>query len=256
MPNNRLPLIAGNWKMNTTVDEARALANALAANLNGAPGVEVLLCPPSISLTTVGTEIAGTTLKLGAQNLHPEPKGAFTGEVSPAMLTGLCDYVLIGHSERRALFGEDDDFVNRKLHAALAHDIIPILCVGETLAQREANTTDEVLARQVIGGLKNVPPDAAFVVAYEPVWAIGTGKAASPSNAEQAISLIRQTISQQLGAQAAENTRILYGGSVKSSNIRDFITSDDIDGALVGGASLDPDDFSGIVAATSQARPG
>ena len=254
MTPTRLPLIAGNWKMNTTVDEARALAKALTSNLNGASGVEVLLCPPFVSLTTVGSEISGTTLKLGAQNLHPEPKGAYTGEVSPAMFAGLCDYVIVGHSERRALFGEDDAFVNLKLHAALAHDITPILCVGETLAQREANTTDEVLARQVIGGLKNVPPDADFVVAYEPVWAIGTGKAASPYDAEQAISLIRQTISQQLGEQAADSTRILYGGSVKSSNIRDFITSDDIDGALVGGASLDPDDFSGIVAATSQAR--
>ena len=255
MPNTRLPLIAGNWKMNTTVAEARALAKALASNLNGAPGVEVLLCPPFISLTTVGSEISGTTLKLGAQNLHPEPKGAFTGEVSPAMLSGLCDYVIVGHSERRALFGEDDDFVNRKLHAALTHDITPILCVGETLAQRESNTTEEVLTRQVIGGLKDVPPEADFVVAYEPVWAIGTGKAASASDAEQAISLIRQTLSQQLGEQAAAGTRILYGGSVKSSNISDFITSDDIDGALVGGASLDPDDFSGIVSATSQARP-
>ena len=254
MPNNRLPLIAGNWKMNTTVDEARALAKTLASNLNGAPGVEVLLCPPFISLTTVGSEISGTTLKLGAQNLHPEPKGAFTGEVSPAMLTGLCDYVIVGHSERRALFGEDDDFVNRKLHSALAHDITPILCVGETLAQRESNTTEEVLTRQVIGGLKDMPPEANFVVAYEPVWAIGTGKAASASDAQQAIALIRQTISQQLGEQTAGNTRILYGGSVKSSNISDFITSDDIDGALVGGASLDPDDFSGIVSATSQAR--
>ena len=255
MPNTRLPLIAGNWKMNTTVAEARALAKALASTLNGAPGVEVLLCPPFISLTTVGSEISGTTLKLGAQNLHPEPKGAFTGEVSPTMLSGLCDYVIVGHSERRALFGEDDDFVNRKLHAALTHDITPILCVGEILAQREANTTEDVLTRQVIGGLKNVPPDADFVVAYEPVWAIGTGKAASASDAEQAIALIRQTISQQLGEQTAGNTRILYGGSVKSSNISDFITSDDIDGALVGGASLDPDDFSGIVSATSQARP-
>ena len=241
--------------MNTTVDEARALAKALASNLNGAPDVEVLLCPPFISLTTVGSEISGTTLKLGAQNLHPEPKGAFTGEVSPTMLSGLCDYVIVGHSERRALFGEDDDFVNRKLHAALTHDITPILCVGETLAQRESNTTEEVLTRQVIGGLKDVSPEADFVVAYEPVWAIGTGKAASASDAEQAIALIRQTISQQLGEQTADNTRILYGGSVKSSNIGDFITSDDIDGALVGGASLDPNDFSGIVTATSQARP-
>ncbi len=256
MTPTRLPLIAGNWKMNTTVAEARALAKALASKLNGATSVEVLLCPPFISLTTVGSEISGTTLKLGAQNLHPEPKGAFTGEVSPAMLAGLCDYVIIGHSERRALFGEDDAFVNRKLLAALAHDIIPILCVGETLDQRESGATGEVLTRQVIGGLKDVPPDAGFVVAYEPVWAIGTGKAASASDAEQAISLIRQTISQQLGDQAAERTRILYGGSVKSSNIRDFITSADIDGALVGGASLDPDDFSGIVAATSQVRPG
>ena len=255
MPNTRLPLIAGNWKMNTTVAEARALAKALASDLNGAPGVEVLLCPPFISLTTVGSEISGTTLKLGAQNLHPEPKGAFTGEVSPAMLSGLCDYVIVGHSERRALFGEDDDFVNRKLHAALTHDITPILCVGETLAQRESNTTEEVLTRQVIGGLKDMSPEANFVVAYEPVWAIGTGKAASASDAEQAIALIRQTISQQLGEQTAGNTRILYGGSVKSSNISDFITSDDIDGALVGGASLDPNDFSGIVTATSQARP-
>ena len=255
MPNTRPPLIAGNWKMNTTVAEARALSKTLASNLNGVPAVEVLLCPPFISLTTVGAEIAATTLKLGAQNLHPEPKGAFTGEVSPAMLSGLCDYVIVGHSERRALFGEDDNFVNRKLHAALAHDITPILCVGETLAQREANATGEVLTRQVIGGLKDVPPNADFVVAYEPVWAIGTGKAASASDAEQAISLIRQTISQQLGEQAAASTRILYGGSVKSSNISDFITSDDIDGALVGGASLDPEDFSGIVSATSQARP-
>ena len=255
MPNTRLPLIAGNWKMNTTVAEARALAKALASTLNGAPGVEVLLCPPFISLTTVDSEISGTTLKLGAQNLHPEPKGAFTGEVSPAMLSGLCDYVIVGHSERRALFGEDDDFVNRKLHAALTHDITPILCVGETLAQRESNTTEDVLTRQVIGGLKDVPPNADFGVAYEPVWAIGTGKAASASDAQQAIALIRQTISQQFGEQTAANTRILYGGSVKSSNISDFITSDDIDGALVGGASLDPNDFSGIVTATSQARP-
>ena len=254
MPSTRLPLIAGNWKMNTTVAEARALASALASNLNGIPDVEVLLCPPFISLTTVGKEIAETTLKLGAQNLHPEPKGAFTGEVSPTMLSGLCDYVIIGHSERRTLFGEDDAFVNRKVHAALAHDIIPILCVGETLAQRESNTTGEGLTRQTTLGLKDVPPDAEFVVAYEPVWAIGTGKAASASDAEQAISLIRKTISQQLGDNAAEKTRILYGGSVKSSNITDFISSPQIDGALVGGASLDPDDFSGIVTATSQSR--
>ena len=159
MPNNRLPLIAGNWKMNTTVAEARALANALASNLTARPMRGSPPLPPfHIPHDRRQRDIKGTTLKLGAQNLHPEPKGAFTGEVSPAMLAGLCDYVIVGHSERRALFGEDDDFVNRKLHSALAHDITPILCVGETLAQREANTTEEVLTRQVIGGLKDVPP--------------------------------------------------------------------------------------------------
>ena len=158
MPPTRLPLIAGNWKMNTTVDEARSLAEALASNLNSVADVEVLLCPPFISLTTVGEAIRGTTLKLGAQNLHPDPNGAFTGEVSPTMLSGLCGYVIIGHSERRTLFGEDDAFVNRKVHAAMAHGITPILCVGETLAQRESNTTDEVLAQQTNLGLDGLPP--------------------------------------------------------------------------------------------------
>ena len=248
----RLPLIAGNWKMNTTIQEARALADALASNLDAAAGVEVLLCPPFISLTTVAEAISGTTLKLGAQNLHPEAKGAFTGEVSPAMLSGLCDYVIIGHSERRTLFGEDDAFINRKVHAVLAHGLVPIMCVGESLEQRESGTTDDVLTRQVNQGLDEVPADANFVVAYEPIWAIGTGKAASPSDAEQAISLIRRTISQKLGDVAAQRTRILYGGSVKSSNITDFISSPEIDGALVGGASLDAEDFTGIVTATSR----
>ena len=255
MPPTRLPLIAGNWKMNTTVDEARALAASLASNLNTAPGVEVLLCPPFISLTTVAEAISGSTLKLGAQNLHPDPRGAFTGEISPTMLSGLCDYVIIGHSERRTLFGEDDAFVNSKVHAALAHGLTPIMCVGESLDQHESGTTDDVLTRQVTQGLHEVPVDANFVVAYEPIWAIGTGRAASASDAEQAIALIRRTISDRLGTPAAQRTRILYGGSVKSSNITDFISSPEIDGALVGGASLDPDDFSGIVAVTSRSHP-
>lgn len=248
----RIPLIAGNWKMNTTVDEASTLAGALASSLDSVPGVEVLLCPPFISLTTVSEAIKGTTLKLGAQNLHPESKGAFTGEISPSMLSGLCDYVIIGHSERRTLFGEDDTFVNRKVHAALAQGLVPIMCVGESLEQRESDTTDEVLTRQVTQGLHEVPADANFVVAYEPIWAIGTGKAASASDAEQAISLIRRTISEKLGDSAAQETRILYGGSVKASNITDFISSPEIDGALVGGASLIADDFTGIVTATSR----
>ena len=248
----RIPLIAGNWKMNTTIQEARFLAYALASNPDPAPDVEVLLCPPFISLTTVSEAIKGTTLKLGAQNLHPESKGAFTGEISPAMLSGLCDYVIIGHSERRTLFGEDDALVNNKVHAALVHGLTPIMCVGESLAQRESGTTSDVLARQTTLGLDGVPPEANLVVAYEPIWAIGTGKAASASDAEQAIALIRRTISEKLGDLAAQKTRILYGGSVKSSNITDFISSPEIDGALVGGASLIADDFTGIVTATSR----
>ena len=252
MPPTGLPLIAGNWKMNTTIQEARALASALASNLDAAAGVEVLLCPPFISLTTVAEAIKGTTLKLGAQNLYSEAKGAFTGEISPTMLFGLCDYVIIGHSERRTLFGEYDAFVNRKVHAAITHGLTPIMCVGESLEQRESGATDDVLTRQITQGLDEVPADANFVVAYEPIWAIGTGKAASATDAEQAISLIRRTISEKLGDAAAQKTRILYGGSVKSSNISDFISSPEIDGALVGGASLDADDFTGIVTATSR----
>ena len=170
------------------------------------------------------------------------------------MLSGLCDYVIIGHSERRTVFGEDDAFVNRKVNAALAHGLTPIMCVGESLDQRESGTTGDVLTRQVTKGLHEVSTDANFVVAYEPIWAIGTGKAASASDAELAISLIRRTISEKLGETVAQSTRILYGGSVKSSNITDFISSPEIDGALVGGASLDPDDFTGIVTAAS--RPG
>lgn len=248
----RLPLIAGNWKMNTTVEEARALAEALSSNLDAIPGVEVLLCPPFVSLTVVADAIMGTTLELGAQNLHPEARGAFTGEISPAMLSRLCEYVIIGHSERRTLFAEDDVLINRKVHAALTHSLTPIMCVGEGLEQRESGTTDDVLSRQVTQGLDGLSPDANFVVAYEPIWAIGTGKAASASDAEQSIALIRRTISEKLGYAAARQTRILYGGSVKSSNISDFISSPEIDGALVGGASLDSDEFTGIVAATSR----
>ena len=255
MPSSRLPLIAGNWKMNTTVDEARALARDLASSLGSTPGVETLLCPPFVSLTAVAAEIEGTAIRLGSQNLHHEAKGAFTGEVSPTMLTGMCQYAIVGHSERRTLFGEDDATVNRKALAALTHGLNPILCVGETLQEREAGKTDRVLTRQVTLGLEGVAADADFVVAYEPVWAIGTGKAASASDAESAIALIRRTIAEQLSPQAAERTRILYGGSVKASNIRDFMASDEIDGALVGGASLDAQEFAGIVSgAREQSR--
>ena len=250
MSPTRLPLIAGNWKMNTTIGEAVDLAAALAASLDHTPGVDVVLCPPFISLPTIARELRDTTLAVGAQNMHHEDSGAYTGEISPAMLTPFAEYVIIGHSERRTLFGEDDSFVNRKVHAALSHGLTPILCAGETLEQRESAATEEILTRQTTLGLDGLSPDANFVVAYEPIWAIGTGKAASASDAEQAIALIRRTISKKLSPDSAERTRILYGGSVKPSNITDFISSPEIDGALVGGASLNAQDFISIVSNT------
>lgn len=250
MPPTRIPLIVGNWKMNTNIGEAVDLLTALTASLDYTPGVDVVLCPPFISVPTFYRELRESTLAVGAQNMHCEDSGAYTGEVSPAMLVHFCEYVIIGHSERRTLFGEDDAFINRKVRAAISHGITPILCVGETLEQREAGATDGVLALQVAQGLHQVPPNSRFVVAYEPIWAIGTGKAASASDAEQAISLIRHTIAGKLSPETAEKTRILYGGSVKPSNIREFISSPEIDGALVGGASLNPQEFIGIVTTT------
>ena len=255
MPSTRLPLIAGNWKMNTSVSEARRLARKLASRLRSIRNVEVLLCPPFISLAAVGDEIIKSNLKLGAQNVHHEAMGAFTGEISLTMLDGLCSYVIVGHSERRQLFRESYEAIHRKVLAIQRRGITPILCVGETLQQRYTGKTRNVLLRQVSNGLKGFPRQADVVLAYEPVWAIGTGEAASAHDAETAIKIIRGTIRRRLGGEAADRTRILYGGSVKSSNITDFISSPEIDGALVGGASLDPDEFTGIVSATSQARP-
>ena len=243
----RTPLIAGNWKMNTTVAEARGLAEALVASLNRVAGVEVVLCPPSISLTTVRDVICGSSLKLGAQNMHPQEKGAFTGELSHLMLRGICDYVILGHSERRHIFGEDDDFINKKVHAALAAGLRPILCVGETLEERESGTTRDVLVRQVTRGLEGITGSGGLVIAYEPVWAIGTGRAATGKDANEATGLIRGTLSELLGPDPAQEVRILYGGSVTPKNIQEFMAQPQIDGALVGGASLKAVDFTSIV---------
>ncbi|MCQ3938830.1 MAG: triose-phosphate isomerase [Chloroflexi bacterium] len=247
----RTPFVAGNWKMNKTIAEARELVSAMAPQLNALTGVERVLCPPFAALSEVSSLLKGSGLGLGAQNMHWEEKGAFTGEVSPAMVKELCGYVILGHSERRAYFGETDETVNRKLLAAQRFDLTPIVCVGETLEQYESNRTREVVSSQTLLGLKGIPPEFAprIVVAYEPVWAIGTGKASSGANAQSVhAEVIRPALAELFGAEAAGAIRILYGGSVTASNAAEFFSQPDIDGALVGGASLKVDEFVGIVA--------
>lgn len=250
----RVPLVAGNWKMHTTVSEARSLARDLVDSLNGLAGIEVVVCPPFISLVPVKDALSGSSLKLGAQNMHPQDKGAFTGEVSPAMLQGICDYVILGHSERRHIFGEGDEFINAKVHKALESGLNPVLCVGETLEEREANKTEEVLIRQMRQGMRGVEGPSGLVIAYEPVWAIGTGRPSTGVDANVAIGLIRSTLAGLIGSSLAEEARILYGGSVNPKNIREFMSQTEIDGALVGGASLVADDFTEIVRVASEVK--
>ncbi len=250
----RIPLVAGNWKMNKTVAEARDLVNIMRAPLHEVAGVEKVLCPPFLSLMAVASMLEGTDIGLGAQNLHWEEKGAFTGEVAPNMIKELCNYVIIGHSERRAYFGETDETVNRKVAAAIKAGLTPIVCVGETLDQYESGLTAEVVRRQIKAGLAGI--DAAnaakLIVAYEPVWAIGTGKASSGENANFVHQkVIRPSLSELFGADGADAIRILYGGSVTASNVSEFFAYPDIDGALVGGASLKPDEFVAITKAVS-----
>lgn len=244
----RTQFIAGNWKMNKTVSEAQALAAELAAGLRDLHATEVALCPPFVSLAAVKQAIAGTTIKLGAQNMNDQDKGAFTGEVSPLMLAGWVDYVILGHSERRQLFGETDAFINKKVQAALKHNLLPILCVGETLAQNEAGETEAVLERQVREDLAGI--DAAdapkIVIAYEPIWAIGTGRAATADDAQSRCAFIRAQLRVAFGA-AADQIRIQYGGSVTAANAAETLGKPDVDGALVGGASLKAEDFIKIV---------
>jgi triosephosphate isomerase (TIM) len=250
----RTPLVAGNWKMNKTVVEARDLVNTMSTPLAAISDVEKVLCPPYIAITAVASLLEQTGIGLGAQNLHWEEKGAFTGEVAPNMVREYCSYVILGHSERRAYFGETDETVNRKVAAALKHGLIPIVCVGETLDQYESGLTAEVVRRQIKAGLAGIDPAnaAKIVVAYEPVWAIGTGKASSGENANTVHQkVIRTALSALFGADGAESIRILYGGSVTASNAAEFFAYPDIDGALVGGASLKPDEFVAITKAIS-----
>ncbi len=245
----RTPFIAGNWKMHKTVGEAVSLAEALAPRVDGLAGVEVAVAPPFTALAATGKALAGSAVRLAAQTMHEAAQGAYTGEVSTAMLRDVgCTYVILGHSERRQLFGETDQGVGRKARAALAAGLAPIVCVGETLAEREAGETLAVVERQTRAAVTGLPADAwgTVVLAYEPVWAIGTGRVATTAQAQEVHAHLRAVLTAVGGEAAAGATRILYGGSVKPDNVRDLMAQPDVDGALVGGASLDAETFASI----------
>jgi triosephosphate isomerase len=253
----RVPIIAGNWKMFNDIDEALTLVRELRRLVMDVEGVEILVCPSFVALAAVSDALKGGKIKVGAQNMYWEDKGAYTGEVSPLMLKGVCTHVVIGHSERRQYFGETDESVNRKVRAALAHGLIPIMAVGENLQQNEAGQTHEVVDAQVRKGLDGVTAEQArgMIIAYEPVWAIGTGRAATAAGANSVVALsIRGPLAEMYGEEVAQSIRVQYGGSVKANNIEEFMTMPDLDGALVGGASLKADEFAGIVRGTAKVK--
>jgi triosephosphate isomerase len=250
----RVPMIAGNWKMNTDIDQAVKLVKAMLSGLDKLTGVEKVVCPPFVSLDAVKKVLAGSSVKIGAQNLFYEDKGAYTGEVAPSMLAGLCEYVIIGHSERRQYFSETDEIVNKKLKAAIKNGLKPILCVGEKLEENEAGKTESVLLRQLLACSDHGNFTNGIVIAYEPVWAIGTGRAATAAQAEKTVAYIRRLVTEQQGGDIGGAVRILYGGSVTAANIVDFMKEPDIDGALVGGASLKTDDFISITRQAAEIR--
>jgi triosephosphate isomerase len=246
----RKPILAGNWKMNKTTAEARDLAAKLIPLVSGVKDREIVLAPTFTALQTVADTIKGTNMTLAAQNLFWEDKGAFTGEISAEMLLDLgCKYVIIGHSERRQYFGETDETVNKRVRQALNKGLLPIICVGELLSEREAGKANEVIDRQITGALKGVSAGEMqkIVLAYEPVWAIGTGKTATPDQANEIHAFIRQKIKSLYNVEVAEGLRIQYGGSVTPENVSALMAKPDIDGALVGGASLKPDSFAALV---------
>ncbi len=245
-------IVAGNWKMNKLVSDAEELAVGIKKALEGFSGVDVVLCPPFTALKTVSDAVKGSQVKVGAQNMYWEKSGAYTGEISPDMLCDLgCEYVILGHSERRAYFGETDETVNKKLKAALAAGLKPIVCVGETLEQRDAGDMRNVVETQVRGSLAGLSADefGKTIVAYEPVWAIGTGRTATPDQAQEVHAIIRSLIKEMANDDVAEAFRIQYGGSVKPANAKELFSQPDIDGGLIGGASLKPDSFVDIVKA-------
>lgn len=246
----RKPIIAGNWKMHKTAGEGVTLVQELNALTNTVTDVEIVVCPPFTTLAAVAGAVAGTNIGLGAQNMHWEDKGAFTGEIAPGMLKDIgCTHVIIGHSERRQYFAETDQTVNNKLKAALKAGLMPIVCVGETLSEREADATEKVVGIQVKGGLAGITAEqaAGIVIAYEPVWAIGTGRTASADDANAVCAFIRRTVAEMFGQDSADSVRIQYGGSVKPDNVAELMAKSDIDGALVGGASLEAGSFSKLV---------
>jgi triosephosphate isomerase len=245
-------LVAGNWKMNLGPRAGDELARALKSSLSGQTRVDVAVMPAFVTLTTVTARLKHSGIRVGAQDLHAEPSGAYTGAVSGSMIRELgCDYVLCGHSERRAIFGDTDAMVNQKVHAAFRSGLLPVLCVGESLAQREAGQLESVVAAQLSGGLAGLQADqvVATTLAYEPIWAIGTGVTATPQQAQEAHAFIRRWIAERLPAFVAEQIRILYGGSVKPGNAATLFSQPDIDGGLVGGASLKAESFTAIVQA-------
>lgn len=240
-------MIVGNWKMNTTVTEAVELASSIAAGLPQQTGADVVVCPPFVSLTAVQSTLNDSTISIGAQNVYHEMNGAYTGEISADMLRIICQYVIVGHSERRSILGETDAIVNLKVKATLSADITPIMCVGENLDERESGRAESVVGAQIHAGLEGVDLGAGIVVAYEPVWAIGTGRSASPKIAQSMMARIRATLAEIGGDDAADGVPLLYGGSVNAENIAGYISQPDINGALVGGASLDAESFVQIV---------
>ena len=250
----RTPIIAGNWKCNMRLETAFELANGLKERIDGIEGVEKIVCPSFVHIPSVEVALTMTSIKLGAQDIHWEDDVAATGEIGPKQLEELVDYVIIGQSERRHKFGETDDAVNKKVAAALDAGLQPIMCVGETLEERQSGRTDQILVRQTTHGLRELAIPDGFVIAYEPVWAIGTGTAATVADADQAISLIRRELADIYGEATAETVRIIYGGSVTPDNIAEFMAVTGIDGALVGGASLKVDAFSRIVEEAARVR--
>ncbi len=250
----RMPMIAGNWKMNTTVSEAVELVHKMRPGLDEIDGVDKVICPPFISLAAVYGLIKGSSIKLGAQNMYFEGSGAFTGEISPLMLAELCQFVIIGHSERRQYFGETGEIINKKARVAIEVGLKPILCIGERLDDYEAGRAEKVVTEQLESALAGVDDLSGLVIAYEPVWAIGTGRAATGEGANEIIGLIRRNMAKLYTQETAQGLRILYGGSVTGVNSAEFIKQPEIDGALVGGASLDADQFLSITRQTAEIK--
>jgi len=252
----RTPLVVANWKMNTTVNDGVALAKELRAELGTVKGVEKVLCPPFVSLVPISEVLNGSSIKLGAQNIHFEESGAYTGEISPLMLKGLCRFVIIGHSERRIYFNESLEVINKKIKAALKAELKPILCVGENHKEEEAGESVGTITGQLRSALDGVREIGNLTIAYEPVWAIGTGKAAAPREVNSTANIIRRVIESVYGDDFEDRVRVIYGGSVTVDNIRDFMHEEHIDGAIVGGASLRASDFTAIVKKTAEIKAG